>query len=97
MISVIAKISLQDGNRDAFVEAFRDMAAGVASEEGNYLYSLNFSSKEPNIAVIMERYTDRDALSAHSKSEHYKVFGKRIKGMVSGSSEIMIMDEIAVA
>lgn len=97
MISVIAKIPLQDGKADEFAEAFRAMSAGVATEEGNFLYSLNFSKKEPNMAVIMERYTDKDALGVHSQSDHYKAFGPSIKDIVAGPAEVIIMNEIDAA
>ena len=97
MISVIAKIPLQDGKVDEFTEAFKEMAAGVATEEGNFLYSLNFSKKEPNLAVIMERYEDKAALGVHSQSDHYKAFGARIGGIVAGAPEVIVMNEIAVA
>lgn len=97
MISVIAKIPLQDGKAGEFTEAFKVIAAGVATENGNFLYSLNFSEQEPNLAVIMERYTDRDALTAHSQSDHYKAFGPKIGGLVAGAPEIAIMEEVVVA
>jgi len=97
MISVIAKIPLQDGKADEFTEAFKEIAKGVATEEGNFLYSLSFSKKEPNMAVIMERYQDKDALGAHSQSDHYKAFGAKIAGIVAGAPEVVIMREIAAA
>lgn len=97
MISVIAKVPLQDGKAEEFTEAFKEIASGVATEEGNFLYSLSFSKKEPNVAVIMERYQDKDALGAHSQSDHYKAFGSKIKDIVSGPPEVVIMNEIVVA
>lgn len=97
MISVIAKIPLQEGKADEFTEAFKEIAKGVATEEGNFLYSLNFSKKEPDLAVIMERYQDKEALGVHSESDHYKAFGPRIKDLVVGPPEVVIMKEIIVA
>ncbi len=97
MISVIAKLPLQDGKADEFAEAFKAIAAGVATESGNHLYSLNFSEKEPNMAVIMERYDDKDALDAHSASEHFKAFGPKITGLLAGAPDVVIMDEVIVA
>jgi len=94
MISVIAKIPLKEGKADEFAEAFKPMAIGVATEKDNFLYSLNFSKKEPNMAVIMERYTDKAALGAHAESDHYKAFGPSIKDLVAGPAEVTIMNEI---
>jgi quinol monooxygenase YgiN len=97
MISVIAKLPLQDGKVDEFNEAFNEMAVGVGTEEGNFLYSLSYSKKDPNTAVIMERYQDKAALGAHSESDHYKAFGARIAGLLAGAPEVVIMNEIAAA
>lgn len=97
MISVIAKIPLQDGKAEEFTEAFKEIAVGVATEKDNFLYSLNFSSKEPNMAVIMERYKDQDALNNHSQTDHFKTFGGKIAGMVGGAPEITVMEEVVVA
>ena len=97
MISVIAKLPLKEGKAEEFTEAFKEIARGVATEEGNFLYSLNFSKKEPNLAVIMERYTDKDALGAHSQSDHYKAFGPSIKDLLDGPAEVVIMNELVVA
>ncbi len=97
MISVIAKIPLQDGKADEFSEAFKEIAAGVATEEGNFLYSLSFSKKAPNMAVIMERYQDKEALGLHSESDHYKAFGAKIAGLIAGAPEVVIMREVVAA
>ncbi len=97
MISVIAKIPLKEGKAAEFSEAFKEIAAGVAKEEGNFLYSLNFSKKEPDLAVIMERYTDKEALGLHSQSDHYKAFGAKIAGLVGGAPDVAIMEEIDAA
>ena len=97
MLSVIAKIPLQEGKAEEFTEAFKEIALGVATEEGNFLYSLSFSKKDPNTAVIMERYADKAALGVHSESDHYKAFGPKIKGLVAGPPEVSIMNEIVVA
>ena len=97
MLSVIARIPLQEGKADEFTEAFKEIAKGVATEEGNFLYSLSFSKKEPDVAVIMERYADKAALGAHSESDHYKAFGPKIKNLVAGPPEVAIMNEIVVA
>jgi quinol monooxygenase YgiN len=97
MISLIARIPLKEGKRAEFIEAFKEIAAGVATEKGNLLYSLNFAKDTPNTAVIMERYTDQDALTAHSQSAHYKAFGPKIGALIGGVTEINIMEEVCAA
>jgi quinol monooxygenase YgiN len=95
MISIIAKIPLHEGKLKEFTEVFKEMAASVAKEEGNLLYSLSFEAKAPNTAIIMERYKDQAALGAHSQSDHYKAFGSKIRGLIAGRAEVTILEEIA--
>jgi quinol monooxygenase YgiN len=97
MISVFVKIPLKQGKVEEFTEAFKEIAIGVSKEEGNFLYSLNFAKDAPNTAIIMERYTDQDALTVHSQSDHYKVFGSKLGGMVAGAPDILFMDEVFAA
>lgn len=97
MISLFVKIPLKKGKAGEFTEAFKEIAVGVATEEGNLLYSLNFAKDEPDTAIIMERYTDQDALNAHSQSDHYKAFSPKIGGLVAGAPEITIMEEVWAA
>ena len=97
MISLFVKIPLKPGKAAEFTQAFKEIAVDVAKEEGNFLYSLSFAKDAPDTAIIMERYKDQDALTAHSKSDHYKAFGPKIAGLVAGAPEIKVMDEVAAA
>jgi quinol monooxygenase YgiN len=97
MISLFVKVPLKEGKRAEFIEAFKEIAAGVATEKGNLLYSLNFVKDAPNTAIIMERYTDQGALTAHSQSDHYKAFSSKIAALTAGAPEISIMEEVWAA
>ena len=97
MISIFVKIPLKEGKAGEFTEAFKVIAAGVAKEEGNLLYSLNFTKDAPDTAIIMERYTSQDALNAHSQSDHYKAFGPKVADLVAGAPEITFMEEVCAA
>ncbi len=97
MISLFVKIPLKEGKKSEFIEAFKELAAGVATEKGNLLYSLSFAKDAPNTAIIMERYTDQAALTAHSQSDHYKSFGPKIAELIAGAPEIITMEEVWAA
>lgn len=97
MISLVVKIPLKEGKAAEFTEAFKEVATGAATEEGNMLYSLSFAKNAPDTAVIMERYTDQDALTFHSQTDHYKAFGPKIGGLVAGAPDMMVMEEVVVA
>ncbi len=97
MISLVVKLPLKEGKAAEFTEAFKEIAIGVATEEGNLLYSLNFAGNAPDTAVIMERYTDQAALTAHSQADYFKAFNAAIGGLVGGKPDMMIMEEVVAA
>lgn len=97
MISLVVKLPLQEGKAAEFTEAFKEIAKGVATEEGNLLYSLNFAENAPDTAVIMERYTDDAALAKHSQADYFKAFNAKVGGLVGGRPEIMKMEEVVAA
>jgi quinol monooxygenase YgiN len=95
MISVIAKIPVKEEKREEAIEAFQQLVAEVAKEEGTLFYSLNVSKKEPNTLVVMERYKDKEALNAHSSTPHFNAFFAKAPDLFSGSPEITILNELA--
>ena len=97
MISVIAKLPIKEGKIDEAVAAIKELAKDVAKEEGTLLYTLNRDSKNPNTLVFMERYTDKDALNAHSVTPHFKVFFAKSGALLSGKPEIVLMEELVSA
>lgn len=96
MISVIAKLKIQEGKTEQTLETFKEFLKSVAHEEGTLLYSLNRSPGDPNIIVVVERYKDKEALSAHSGSGHYKDFSTKLGSVLAAKPEIMILDELEV-
>jgi len=97
MVSLVVKIPLKEGKAAEYTEAFREMAAGVAGEEGCLLYSLSFPRNDPNTAVIMERYTDQEAFGFHTQTDHFKAFGAKASGAAAGNAEVMVMEEVVSA
>ena len=97
MISVIAKLPIKEDKMDEAVETIRELVKEVAKEEGTLLYTLNRDSKNTNTLVFMERYTDKDALNAHSATPHFKAFFAKSGALLSGKPEVLIMEEILSA
>jgi quinol monooxygenase YgiN len=95
MISVIAKIPVKEEKRDEAIEAFKQLVAEVAKEEGTLSYTLNVSKNEPNVLVVMERYKDKEALKTHSSTPHFQSFFAKAGELFSGSPEITILSELA--
>ena len=95
MISIIAKIPVKEEKLNEAIEAFKQLIAEVAKEEGTLSYTLNVSQKDPYTLVMLERYKDKESLTAHSSTPHFKAFSAKAGEFFSGKMEIMRMDELA--
>ena len=94
MIGVIAKLPIKEGKVEEAIEAFKELMAQVAKEEGTMSYTLNRSSADPNTLVMMERYKDKAALDAHSSTPYFKAFFAKSAAFIGGRPEIIRMEEI---
>lgn len=97
MISVLAKLTVQEGKEDEFKAAGAEMVAAVkANEAGRTLqYTLTQSQKASTEFWFVESYADADALAEHGKTAHMAAFGGKIGGMLAGRPEITRLDVVA--
>ena len=95
MISVIAKLPIQDGKVDEAISAIKELMTLVAGEEGTLSYTLNRDPGNPNTLVFMERYKDKTALTAHGSTPYFKAFFGKSRSLLAGKPEITVMEEIA--
>lgn len=96
MISVVAKLVVQEGKAEETIEAFKALLPEVAKEQGTLLYSLNRNPNDPNTIVVIERYVDKAALTEHSSTAHFKAFSKTLGSVLAGKPEITVLEEIEV-
>jgi quinol monooxygenase YgiN len=96
MISVIAKLVVQDGKAEETIAAFKALLPEVAKEKGTLLYSLNTNPNDANTIMVIERYTDKAALNEHSSTPHFKAFSKTLGAVLAAKPEITILQEIDV-
>lgn len=94
MITVIAKLPIQEGKMEAALAAFKVLMSGVAKEEGTVLYSLNQEKANPNVLIMVEQYKDKAALQSHSATPHFKEFFERCGAFLGGNPEMTVMKEI---
>ena len=74
-VSVIATLTVKDGQADALLAAFDALFEHVAHEPGTEQYVLHRSTTSPNTFFVTERYTDQAAFEAHSTSEAFAALG----------------------
>lgn len=94
MLTLIAKLPVQEGKMDEALAAFAELIPHVAKEEGTVLYSLNKDKANPNLLVVVEQYKDREALNFHSSTPHFKAFAAAGSDFLSGRPEISLLEEV---
>ena len=95
MLTVVAKLPIKEGKMDEALAAFKTLMAGVATEEGTTLYSLNKDKNRPDVLIVVEQYKDQTALDFHSATPHFKTFFAAGGAFIGGKPEIAVMEEIA--
>jgi quinol monooxygenase YgiN len=97
MLSVIAKLTVQEGKEEEFKAAGAEMVAAVkANEAGRTLqYTLAQNPKASTEFYFLESYADADASAEHTKTPHMAAFGAKIGGLLAGRPEITRLDTIA--
>ena len=70
MIFVVATIHIRPEKRADFLEDARTVISATHKEQGCESYDLTSSITEPNEFVFVERWSSREALSAHFDTPH---------------------------
>lgn len=100
MIHVIATIDLRPGTRARFLEEFRGIVPEVQAETGclEYGATIDLQTDLPaqpparaDVAVIVEKWRDVEALRAHLAAAHMKAYRERVKPYVVKST-LQVLD-----
>jgi quinol monooxygenase YgiN len=88
--TMVVTFKVKPGKNEAFEKAFLDMQKSVkANEPGNINYDFYHDSKDPQSYVIIERYKDAAAVTAHGQSDHGKKLIATLGDMLDGKPEAM--------
>jgi quinol monooxygenase YgiN len=92
---IVAKIKAKSGEEAKMEEALRGMVAKVEQEEGTLKYTLHRDLKDPTLFLFYEKYTDADALNAHSSTPYFKELFGTLQPLLDGAPEIGMYEELA--
>ncbi|MBU1170708.1 MAG: antibiotic biosynthesis monooxygenase [Proteobacteria bacterium] len=92
---VVAKMTALNGKEADMEKALLDMIPLVKEEVGTITYTLHKDQNNPRVFLFYEKYTDLDALVAHSSTEYFKALFKTLKPMLDGKPEISMFTELA--
>ena len=91
MIHVLATIELHPGTRDAFLSELSRVAPQVRAEDGCIEYGATIDVASglpaqvpvrPDGVIVVEKWLNLDALSAHLGASHMRAYRERVKAFV---------------
>lgn len=88
MLVVTAKVRLQPGTSEKFLDAVRVMQLHVTNDPGAIQYSLHRSADDPDTFIFYERYESEEAFAYHLSTGHFKVLSETIDPLMIAPPEI---------
>jgi quinol monooxygenase YgiN len=88
-VSLIAKLPVQPGKRDEFVDAFSSMYPVVDDEAGTLFYALHTDDGDENLVWVYELYADQAAMAEHSGSDGMKAAISAFGPLLAGAPELI--------
>lgn len=92
MMSLVAKLTVQEGKEQDFIDAMKDVVPAVREEPGNNAYIMNRSKESPCLFVFYEEYTDQTAFDAHRK--HLGELGVDLRAILDGAPVLEFYEKI---
>ena len=96
-VSVIAKLTATEGQRDALVKVMEALVDAAADEKGTELYVLSLDKKDENTVWVYELYTDRDAFAEHGNSDAMKAAMGQFGGLLAGPADLIFNTPVRAA
>jgi quinol monooxygenase YgiN len=94
MIKIVAKMPVKESEVETFKAAAKELVEKSAAEAGNVSYSLNVSTTDPCLFVIMECWKDQAAIDFHNQTEHFTTILPKLSALCEGDVSIELFNEI---
>jgi quinol monooxygenase YgiN len=90
-VVVVATITPKPEHKAEVIEAFKAAVEAVHTEDGCELYSLNVA---PDRLIMIEKWASAEALAAHSKGANLAALNPKLKGLVAGPPEVVVLEQV---
>lgn len=81
MIRLNVFIEVAPENREAVLENARLLVEKSLKDDGCKGYDIFASATRPDVLMICETWRDREALKAHSQTEHFALYVPKMKAL----------------
>jgi quinol monooxygenase YgiN len=97
MITILATLKVKEGKMEEIVKLLKEIVPKVKNSEPGCLTYLPHTvqgSKNKNLIIFYEKYTDKEAFNLHSASlpNHFKP----VFPLLEGGMDIKILDELKI-
>ena len=94
MLTVIAEIKAQPGQRDEVIAAFKQLLPSVLAEDGcgQYQPLTDVNGNTPDTLFMLEQWRDQAALAAHAQAPHMQAHHAATDHLIS-SVLIHVLDK----
>jgi quinol monooxygenase YgiN len=93
-VSVIAKLTVQEGKLEEVLSALSEVVKATADEPGTEVYVLNTDNADPNTVWFYELYTDAEAVTAHNTSPTFQAAGGKLATLLAGRPELYTLTPV---
>jgi len=93
-VTVLAKITAQEGKRDELIAGMAPMMEHVESEPGTLQYILSTDAQDENVVWMYEVYEDQASFEAHGSSDVMKALGPAIGPFLAGRPELIFLSPV---
>jgi quinol monooxygenase YgiN len=94
MLIITAKVTIEKGKSDEFLDAYHWMKPKVLDDPGAIVYELHRSADDPDTFMFYEQYENREAFDYHLSTDHFKALAARIDPLMVVPGEIGMWREI---
>lgn len=89
MIVLHATFPLNPATREEALDLIEALVEQSQQEEGMIDYRAATDVSDPNMVRFFEQYEDAAAFEAHSQTDHFKQFEKRLPDLLAGEPEVL--------
>jgi len=95
IITILAILKAQPGKDSELAQVCAQLSKVVRTkEEGNSMYLAHVTTRDPSEIVLIEKYTNEQALADHRHSVHYKEAGTKFKMLLATPPVIKVLNEL---
>jgi quinol monooxygenase YgiN len=95
MVILTAILKAAEGKGDAVAAEFQKLVPIVLKDPGTLGYTVARAVDDPSKFLVFEQYENREALTYHGQTEHFKAFGAATRGMFAARAELTFWNKVA--